>query len=173
MIIVEGPRNSGKTTLVTNLSLAFELPEYDYEPDGSKPYDLIKVLADVKQWPRKPTGIYDTHPLIMEYIYGPLLRKRILPEFDNLMLRDPVQFMAANAIIIYCCPSVPLDDPATAYYNLVLNSPLSVLRSWTYDYTTDPDAGALKGGIADKLYNYHLDKYHRKIGSRSRSNGHG
>ncbi|MCA1624146.1 MAG: hypothetical protein LC778_10165 [Acidobacteria bacterium] len=162
MIIVEGPRQSGKTILVDTLALEFHLPiySYSYTPVGADHYNIREIIKDVRSWTAKPTGLYDGHPLISEYIYGPILRKKILLSFKDWTVRPIIKHLSETAVIIYCRPSnIDKDDPALSLYDLILHTPLTQFRVWEYDYTADPEASKLLIPVSDFLETMHVRKF--------------
>ena len=75
MIIVEGPDNSGKSTLVSQLSKEFNLlvAERPHGPPKSVE-DLIDRATKLLLKQDKKRYIIDRHPIFGEDIYGPILR---------------------------------------------------------------------------------------------------
>lgn len=137
MIIVEGPSNSGKTTLVNQLSTDLMMPVRDPFKGPHPGDDLIaKVVEDLREWPTTVTSIYEGYPLIGEYIYGPLHRKRVAVGFNNYSVKPILNFFWEATLIIYCRPPEEgVQDPALLYYDFLLNFPLSRGRIIRYDYT--------------------------------------
>lgn len=168
MIIIEGPRGAGKKTLANALALEFEVPIYDYGKQlaATGHISLTEVAKDLRGWESKEPGIYVTHPLITEYIYGPLLRKRGIEEFYTWKVRPIIEYFKSVSVIIYCRPSSMISDEALPYFDLLLRTPLASFRVWEYDYESDPEAQRLKEPVASFLRKAYLDTHHRKIGSR-------
>lgn len=109
MIIVEGPDNSGKSTLVEKLQKTYRLknlilphrgPTDNYQDlYNNMNYIINKAMNPRDRW------VVDRLPLISESIYGPLCRKRDL-WVENFV--DKVNFTKAlftlRPFIIYCRP---------------------------------------------------------------------
>lgn len=110
MIIVEGPDGGGKTTLLRNLMQQFpSIPLHERASrSGSEggPVDHLYDWAhtDVMSWNAQPLSFYDRHPLISEYIYGPVIRQSIDAKFLDTNLR---RLLMRRALVIVCLP--PLD----------------------------------------------------------------
>lgn len=137
MIIVEGPLHSGKTTLVNQLVADLNMPVRD-PFRGPHPGDELigKVLTDLREWSITETSIYEGYPLVSEYIYGPLHRKRAALGFNNYSIKPVLNFFWEATLIIYCRPpEEDIRDPALQYYDLLLSFPLSRGRVVKYDYT--------------------------------------
>lgn len=105
MIVVEGPDGAGKTTLLEKLRDQYpSIPLHERASDGVKgPVPDIYEWAhrDVHSWARQPLSFYDRHPLISEYIYGPLIRNTIDARFHTTPLRLT---LARRALVIVCLP---------------------------------------------------------------------
>lgn len=126
MIIVEGPQNSGKTTLLNQLTMDLNVqvknPFYPHPGD-----DLMeKVLEDLRSWSEPETWVYDGYPLIQEYIYGPLHRKKLARGFDSYAVRPVIRFFWTASLVVYCRPPNEYveSDPALHLYDIILDSPL-------------------------------------------------
>ena len=112
MIIVEGPDNSGKSTLINQLIKDLELkevkrtfhgPTTDIENLYSRTLEVINAAIKTDQ----PNIIIDRFSLIGEDIYGPILRGKNL---WDVIPQDKIKFWQAvnklNPFIIYCRPSL-------------------------------------------------------------------
>lgn len=148
MLIIEGPRQSGKKTLASKLALEFALPTYDYSKQLSAQghVSMAEISKDLRTWPSKELGIYTTHPLINEYIYGPMLRKRVIPEFYSWEVRPLLEFFKDNVVIIYCRSSDNTDS-AVPFFDLLFRTPLAQFRVWEYDYVVDSNANTILPSI--------------------------
>lgn len=110
MIILEGPDGGGKSTLLEALTLQYpSIPVHarasSSGADGGPVADLYDWAAkDVSTWREQGVHFYDRHPLISEYIYGPVVRGTMDPRFLTTGLRRKVQH---RALIVMCLP--PLD----------------------------------------------------------------
>lgn len=125
MIIVEGPDGAGKTTLIRELSAAFDIPiaprvvSKDAEGLGGVGKQWVEDnLAQGFQY-----TLFDRHRLISEFIYGPVLRVEQEPGFTDLAwaAESLRKFRAIGPIVIYCLPhlevvraNVKHDDDNTA-----------------------------------------------------------
>lgn len=107
MIVLEGPDGSGKTTLLAGLKgLLPNVPVHDRAsssgPDGGPVADLFEWAdRDVASWYQEQVYFYDRHPLVSEYIYGPIIRGTLDERFHTTTLR---RVFAHNALTIVCLP---------------------------------------------------------------------
>lgn len=185
MIIVTGPKESGKTTLINQLrgdldietKSPFSNPQYykaqaiqgrprkgfemkAVEDDTS---DLMeKVLEDLDKWPESGTCIYEGYPLIEEYIYGPLNRGGYVRGFDSHAIKPVLAFFWAKSLIIYCRPTTDLlSDPTVDYYDFILRPPLSSARVVRYDYNSPQHYSYVRSRVLahhqERLREYGLD----------------
>lgn len=164
MILIEGPQGAGKTTLATSLSFELALPIYTYSEQlqSRGKYDITALIADVKQWGTKDFGIYQGHPFIEEYIYGPLFRREIGDAFYSWEIRPVIQFMWANSVIIYCRPRSYIDEQgALSAYDLLFRTPFLPIQVWEYDYTDEHNL--------DKVL-VSVRAYQRSVGTVHRQN---
>lgn len=139
MIIIEGPDGGGKTTLIRQLqeryglSVAPRVVSKDTEP-------MVDLVAWVEENLNNgfQHAIFDRHRLISEPIYGPILRQKQQPGFDNLIQLAywTKRFYAIEPLIIYCLP------------------PLEVVRA---NVTGDPD----NTKVADKIDQIYAAYCHR------------
>jgi hypothetical protein len=107
MIIVEGMDGTGKSSLVARLCEAFDLPLHTRASDSTKgPTQHLYEWArrDVITWAEQERAIYDRHPLVSEFIYGPITRQRM----DRRFLSSEGQFLSRvfreNATVVFCDP---------------------------------------------------------------------
>jgi hypothetical protein len=99
MIILEGPDNSGKTTLGKHLADAMKLQLIH---GGGPPVDLNEALARVKLVMSYPKpAIYDRVIQIGEGIYGPICNRKAL--FNTRTALSKLQ-SRHTPLIIYCRP---------------------------------------------------------------------
>lgn len=106
MIVLEGPDGSGKTTLLKQLAEHYStsLVVHERASEGVKgPVDDLYQWAhdDLYSWLIQPLSLYDRHPLVSEYIYGPVIRGSIDPRFFHSPLR---RLFARRALTIVCLP---------------------------------------------------------------------
>lgn len=104
--VIEGPDGSGKSALCYALSLATQLPLIDRhvsskEGPRSKLWEWVENDNHTNHM-----GIYDRHPLIGEYIYGPIVRGFIDPDFKLHSTFAAVYRMRLldSATLIICLP---------------------------------------------------------------------
>lgn len=102
MIIIEGPDNSGKSTLGVKLSLDLRIPLIHSEkpnPDWTPEQALEHATRQLK--PR--AVLLDRVYILSEYVYGPICRGRsALGELHPEALLD---LYYRNYLIVYCRPS--------------------------------------------------------------------
>lgn len=108
MIIVEGPDGGGKTTLIERILAQYprtlQLHARASEGVSGPVPDLYEwALKDLNTWGQQPLSVYDRHPLISEYIYGPIVRGVMDPRFHTTSLR---RHLARRALVIVCLPSL-------------------------------------------------------------------
>ena len=101
MIIIEGPDNSGKSTLAKNLSIALKIKIWHSPGPNTKEqlYDSMDFVMEQEEL------ILDRVPCISEQIYGPVLRgKNLLQDTD--LLEKLIE--EKDPIFIYCRPSTDI-----------------------------------------------------------------
>lgn len=95
MIIIEGPDNTGKTTLIDQLSKEFNLPTIkSYRPPN------LEAITRFHHWAKAApvTPLMDRHPAISDLVYGPILRDHTSSDPELVRsLRD-------QAYLVYCAP---------------------------------------------------------------------
>lgn len=171
MIIVIGPRQSGKTTLTNTLALTLDLPVYDYSAQlvHYGRFHVDDIIKNVRNWPDEQFGIFDDHPFISEYIYGPLDRRGVLPDFYSHQIRPVLSYIWQSAIIIYCRPStLHEDDPARQAYDLLFCTPLLTARILLFDHTNEHSLNSLISTLRSLLYTILLDRHHTVNGHKKR-----
>lgn len=110
MIIVEGPDNSGKSTLVKQLAKDLDLIIYKGERGPCKDSgDLIERTTNMLLKYGERRSIADRCPLIGESIYGPILRNHDLwseekPVFNLQQSLFLEALRTGKLILIYCRP---------------------------------------------------------------------
>jgi len=92
-IILEGPDNSGKSTLAKALSLATDLPIKTKE---GRPATRLALFEKLRKYEAIDNHIVDRHPIISQMIYGLARGDDEIPEefFEN--------FFSRRDLIIYC-----------------------------------------------------------------------
>lgn len=96
MIILEGPDNSGKTTLGTQLNKKLG---WDYEHSGRLKRPMSSIAHSTIQLRNRPV-IQDRVYAISEYVYS-----RALGRPSDLDLKDVMtDFMSRDYLVIYCRP---------------------------------------------------------------------
>lgn len=166
MIVVEGPDGAGKTTLIETISRDLDIPVAPrvVSKDAEAMVDLkLWVEENVRQGFQR--RIYDRHRLISEPIYGPALREKPEPGFDDpdwfhLHLQH---FYDNEPMVIYCLPpfsevwrNVTSDNDNRvvqarhiirgiygAYWNKAHTDQVLYKNAWIYDYTDESFASNL------------------------------
>ena len=103
IVILEGPDGSGKTTLADNIRNSAETYVHLIR-SNSKPPRAADIFLYTQWLDRFPKGmglIVDRHPLISEYVYGPILRDKCLHNFSLETIRNFLE----DQLIVYCRPS--------------------------------------------------------------------
>lgn len=164
MILVEGPDNSGKSTLVRQLIKEFDLLECS-RPHGppKTPTELLSRATSILLKQDDKKYITDRHPLFGEDIYGPILRNRnmwteIQEEYDRLKNMLLTSSTEGLTYIIYCRPPDEVvlnlnthevkDYDTPQHLKALYHNADKVLKA--YDEKIEP--------LADFTYNY-KDKY--------------
>ena len=110
MILIEGPDNSGKSTLALQLSKEFGFKLYDRPHGPPKNADeLVMRALQLALVQSKKNLIVDRHPLIGENVYGPILRGHNMwdekPDYEKILGDDLVdKIHKGDVFIIYCRP---------------------------------------------------------------------
>lgn len=160
MIIVEGPDGAGKTTLIKQLIEATGLPVAPRVVSKD-----AEAMVDLKRWTEENIKggfqplIFDRHRLISEPIYGPVLREKPEPGFDDVEWFHAMLaglYLDVCPIIVYCLPPWPVvwanimksEDNRVfhgnpqgfrqiyqAYFNKAMTDQVLYSSSFTYDYT--------------------------------------
>lgn len=109
MILLEGPDGAGKTTLRDRLKKDLHLPlgPRACTSTGGPVDDLLAwAYRDIQSWGRDSQFIklYDRHPMVSEYVYGPLIRGKKAPGFDTGTAHGLHQFLVRNTFTIFCLP---------------------------------------------------------------------
>lgn len=107
MIVVEGPDGAGKSTLVRKLMTEFNLPMHERASEG-----VAGPVSDLFGWAHRDVvsmadqeiSVYDRHPLISEYVYGPICRSTLPPGFTTSTAHALVRMMAMHALVVLCRP---------------------------------------------------------------------
>ena len=106
MIIVDGPDGSGKTTLIKELGIPVA-PRFADSLTGPKPKLGHLVRNDMNQWSRSKCKVYDRHPFISDYVYGPIMRDGV----DKTLLtldREYYRYFLEKSLVIMCRPPLPI-----------------------------------------------------------------
>lgn len=109
MIVLEGVDGSGKSSLAARLTEDLQLPLHARASDSTKgPVERLWSWAwnDVITWAKQPLAIYDRHPLVSEYIYGPITRGHIDSSFVDVEGFSLSRIFRENSIIIFCDPGL-------------------------------------------------------------------
>lgn len=94
-IIVEGPDNSGKTTLVNFIAprMGFQIVK------GEGPPASAEEWVERMKRPSPTYAIFDRHTAVSEPIYGPILRGSNFHESDPELIRS---FYLRPVLFVYC-----------------------------------------------------------------------
>ena len=111
MILFEGPDGAGKTSLINRLVSELKLPRAGRActSEGGPVDDLFAwAWVDINSW-RDQTFIkaYDRHPLVSEYVYGPVIRGQAAEGFHSQAAADMRKYLEAHTFTVFCMP--PLD----------------------------------------------------------------
>src|SRR5687767_10954920 len=106
MLIVEGPDNSGKSTLVRRLAedAKLLLIAQKRKPRNRDEYFdfLNRMIPLAKCWPT----VFDRWSRISESVYGPIIRGRsIFTDRDLEVARAAPMLAGLKPLLIYCRPS--------------------------------------------------------------------
>lgn len=107
MIVVEGPDGAGKSTMCWRLCEAFNLPLHERASHGrAGPVDNLFdwAYADVTTMADQPIAVYDRHPLLSEYVYGPIVKSRLSDGFCSTTAHNLIRMMARSVIVVLCRP---------------------------------------------------------------------
>jgi GTPase SAR1 family protein len=109
VIIVEGPDGAGKTTLIGRLCHDLTLVKrgkfVKSNGDGSGTNDLFgDAYVDVVNQPDMGMMVYDRHPMISEYVYGPIVRGRLPEDFTTSQAHATLRLMAQQVLVVWCLP---------------------------------------------------------------------
>lgn len=110
MIIVEGPDGSGKSSLIRRLSEDLGLRVHERASDSIKgPKGDMSVWAyrDVStQRDHHLVEVYDRHPLVSQYIYGPIAREYLEPNMQSTTMHLAIRMLAKQCLMIFCLPPI-------------------------------------------------------------------
>lgn len=109
MIVVEGPDGAGKTNLISTLSKDLMIPVHKRasSPTGGPVENLWEwAYEDVTTMHRQRFQIYDRHPLISEYIYGPITREEMDGRFFSTEAVELCRLFHNSVIVVFCDPGV-------------------------------------------------------------------
>lgn len=108
MILIEGPDGAGKTTLLRRLSRDLGIPQHARAvtdvsgPDGRDLWGW--ACQDIMTWDVQPVSVYDRHPTISEYIYGPIVRGCLPPGFLHPSSRGILSRVHKQALVVFALP---------------------------------------------------------------------
>lgn len=177
MIILEGVDGGGKTTLLNHLSTTHNLkqaPRFSTSVGGPISKLDVAVVNDLEMnWDpgqRRECMLYDRHPFISEFIYGPIIRGKVKDNLDRRNMLGHRAMFDMKALVIVCLPPFEIawanvqHDPNnqmpgvmsefdriyTAYQRLLRSSPSETI--W-YDYTVHT-TDYLEGKVSEHRYNW-------------------
>lgn len=160
VIIVEGPDGAGKSSLVSKLhhDLGNPVHERACTSEGGPVKELAQwVNSDLLAWRRRdvPVSIYDRHPVISEFIYGPIVRGEFTdPEMSNIYMRRQVKMVATRSFTVFCLP--PL---ATVIQNLGDNEHMGGVAEHIREIYAGYQAMAIHWSGQSIVYDYKRDSY--------------
>ena len=158
VIIIEGSDGSGKDKLIEKLLKDFGPLQLQLGPRAVKssqegPVDDLArwTIRDLQEWPLvETTRVYNRHPLISEFVYGPLLRGHEAPGMRQV--RDvALATMYRDALVVWCSPPLAevtrnvsnerdmpgVQENIRTIFKMYRDSQRSYLgKKVTYDYTT-------------------------------------
>lgn len=166
MIIVEGPDGAGKSGLVRRLSRDLQLEVAPRASDSVEgPVKNLRqwAFADVNSWTSKPWPLlYDRHPLVSEYIYGPVCRGEVAEGLTHPTMFPLRQKFSRLSLLVLCLP--PYEEVVeNVHRNSDKQMPGVVehigqiwglydswIKNWNgnmvlYDYTAVPSELSIKG----------------------------
>lgn len=104
MIILEGMDNTGKTTLYDKLREEF--PQLKARPSIGNKHDLDQVFSQARDEAWNASGLAltlgDRSRIISEYIYGPILQKRLLAYSMNDYMEMLGGFARGHHLVVHC-----------------------------------------------------------------------
>jgi hypothetical protein len=106
-IIVEGMDGSGKSGMVTRIADRLRIPIHERACKSTEgPVDKLYEWAteDVMSLRWQPFSVYDRHPLISEYIYGPITRQSVSPQFYTPHAAGLSRLFADAVLVVFCDP---------------------------------------------------------------------
>lgn len=101
MLIVEGPDNAGKSTLIRMFETEFNLPSFHAGGPPKSSEDILKRRAAAYRNCLKRI-IQDRNYFISDIVYGSVLRKDPCYQNFSLMLK----MLQLKPLVIYCRPSM-------------------------------------------------------------------
>lgn len=107
VIILEGMDGTGKSGLARRLSADLNLPIHE-RASSSKAGPVSNLFEwaehDVNTWETQDLAIYDRHPLVSEYIYGPVTRGTIDNRFISAPGMDISSMFSNSSVVVFCDP---------------------------------------------------------------------
>lgn len=108
MIIVEGMDGTGKSNLVRRIHTELGLPIHERASDS-----ISGPVSDLFDWAERdvkdvvqPFAVYDRHPLVSEFIYGPICRGTIDDRFFSPNGRMLSRSFRSQNLVIFCDPGL-------------------------------------------------------------------
>jgi hypothetical protein len=119
MVIIEGPDGSGKTTLINQLQKDVNLPIHERfcnsdgsptrnnsetQDPGERAQLFYHAYTDTASLDSQPTSIYDRHAMVSEYVYGPIVRGALPPQFGSHQASQMIKVIAQRSLFVLCRP---------------------------------------------------------------------
>lgn len=110
IIVIEGSDGAGKTGLLERLHNDLGIPVHSRAVISS----IEGPRADIYDWARRDLDayyqqqchLYDRHPFVSEYVYGPIVRGYVHPDFLHNDARSLLRKFSRNVLMLYCDPGV-------------------------------------------------------------------
>lgn len=146
--VIEGPDNSGKSTLASFLSRELKTTVVHSGGPGKDKVEFKSRLNRLINYPANV--IFDRFPVISEHVYAPIVRQ--VDTFDGSVDMYRLHLMARNPIIIYCRPPLSIlmdfknhqvkpEHEDQEHVTQVIRNALGIIQRYDLVMTTEyPDA---------------------------------
>jgi hypothetical protein len=109
VIVLEGCDGTGKSNLAAKLAEELDVPLHERactSERGPVPRLMDWAYDDVCTMSEQPFSIYDRHPLISEYVYGPIVRSKLPVGFNGNTAHNLIRMMAKQVLVVWCQPPI-------------------------------------------------------------------